>query len=129
LKLLFVYGTLKKHGQKVDISINNLELRFVGYGRIEAELFDLGDYPGAIDTKSVGNYVYGEVYKINQFNEIIKKLDEYEDYYPNDPDNSLFIRKITTVEMEEGKELIAFVYFYNQDVSGNKRILSGKWND
>ncbi len=75
---IFVYGTLlKKYPNAVDI-IGDKKLRFLGNGKIQGELYDLGDYPGAIE--KLGTYVHGEVYALVNSGIVLSKLDEYEEF-------------------------------------------------
>lgn len=108
---IFVYGTLqKKYANAIDI-IGDNELRFLGNGKIQGELYDLGDYPGVIE--KLGTYVYGEVYQLADPGIVLSKLDEYEEFDSKNP-NSLFVRRITNVIMEDGSIILAITYFYNK---------------
>ena len=116
---------MKKHLKEIDL-IGEEELRFVGNGRTEGELYDLGEYPGAVEKK--GRYVYGEVYEIKDSDNVLRKLDEYEEFDPRNPQHSLFVRRASEVIMEDGTEVCAIVYFYNGMTKGLKAIASGRWN-
>jgi gamma-glutamylcyclotransferase (GGCT)/AIG2-like uncharacterized protein YtfP len=122
---LFVYGTLTQNHTKVNKLLGEGKLRFECNGKIEAELYELGAYPGAIEKR--GAYVYGEVYEVDS-EETLQKLDAYEGYYPENPKRSLFTRQKTEVTMEDGTKILATVYFYNKNVNGLKALESGKWN-
>jgi gamma-glutamylcyclotransferase (GGCT)/AIG2-like uncharacterized protein YtfP len=122
---LFVYGTLmKNHIDAVDL-IGKERLRLLGYGQIEAELYDFGEYPGAVKRK--GKQVYGEVYEIADSANILHRLDEYEEFNPKDVTHSLFIRRKTKVMMETGRTVIAIVYFYNGSTKNLRAIPDGRW--
>ncbi len=56
---VFVYGTLL-NGMSRSKSLNNSV--FEGLGMIKANLYDLGSYPGIIESNQS---VYGEVYEID----------------------------------------------------------------
>lgn len=122
---LFVYGTLmNKHRDKID-DVKQSEMRFLGKGKIEGELFDLGEFPGAIEKK--GNYVYGEVYELKDSIDTLRKFDKYEEFDPNNPARSLFIRKRANVKMSNGQTICASAYFYNGNTQGLRKITSGMW--
>ncbi len=123
---IFVYGTLMRENiDKIDQMSQQTLMRFIGNGTIEAELFDLGEFPGAIEKK--GNYVYGEVFEIKDSDEVFCLLDKYEEYDPKNPAGSLFVRKTTKVLMTDRRTFRASAYFYNGRTEGLRKIASGKW--
>lgn len=127
-KLLFVYGTLLK-GHQEDWK-SEVGATLVGRGRIKAELYDLGDYPGAVDADDLSKQsVFGEVYKLNHANYAFNLLDQYEECKPNDPGNSLFLRKVVPVTMQDGRREYAWAYFYNRGVKGATPIPSGNYRE
>lgn len=121
---IFVYGTLEKT-EFFSYLISIGEIKYVGSGKIRAKLYDLGEYPGAVEHK--GSHVYGRVYEAQNIDKVLPLLDEYEEFYPDRPENSLFIRKVMKVIMENGESLEAFVYIYNRSVKGMKTIPTGIW--
>lgn len=121
---IFVFGTLEKTEFFSDL-ISAGEIRYIGKGKIRAKLYDLGEYPGAVEHK--GSYVYGRVYEAQNIDKILPLLDEYEEFYPDKPEISLFIRKVMRVIMENGESLRAFVYVYNRSVERIKAIPTGIW--
>ena len=122
---LFVYGTLmKNHVRAIDL-IGEEELHFIGNGKIEGELYDLGEYPGAVERKA--KFVYGEVYEITDSENVLRKLDEYEEFDQKNPKHSLFLRRLTEVEMKDGTKVSASVYFYNGSTKYLKTIAGGRW--
>jgi gamma-glutamylcyclotransferase (GGCT)/AIG2-like uncharacterized protein YtfP len=123
---IFVYGTLmKRHIGSVNI-VGEGEMCFVGNGKIEGELYDLGGYPGAVEKN--GTYVYGEVIEVKD-SDVIRRLDEYEEFDHKNPKNSLFIRRRLKVTMARGKTVSAFVYLYNGSIKGLRKIASGRWKE
>ena len=122
---LFVYGTLlQKYLQKEVGSVSGLG--FVGEGSIEGELYDLGMYPGAVQKQ--GSAVYGEVYELTDTAEVLRKLDEYEGYNPQNQKGSLYIRKTVEVTLNINTKTAAHAYFYNKTTRNRKKISSGRWN-
>ncbi|MEM3502097.1 MAG: gamma-glutamylcyclotransferase family protein [Candidatus Bathyarchaeia archaeon] len=121
---IFAYGTLEKTPFFLDL-IRMGEIRYIGKGRIQAKLYDLGDYPGAVEHEE--SYVYGRVYEAQNIDKVLLSLDKYEEFYPDNPSNSLYIRKIMRVIMENGENLRAFVYIYNRNVEGKKILPTGIW--
>lgn len=125
--IFFFYGSLMKGYGPLGLVIDRSRWRRIGHGRIKSIMYDLGGYPGAIRTSEPNQFVYGEVYAIPDVNDVIPKLDEYEEFYPNDHNHSLFVREVAKVEMNDGKEINAMVYFYNREPRIAHRILSGRW--
>ena len=108
-KYVFVYGTLmrnyRNHGYMNDSA-------YIGDGSIDGfEIYDLGTYPGIIEGKGV---VLGEVYQITEDTE--KRLDFLEE------EGSLYLKKQVNVRVDDNQTITAFVYVYNKDVSGCKKL-------
>jgi gamma-glutamylcyclotransferase (GGCT)/AIG2-like uncharacterized protein YtfP len=49
--------------------------------------------------------------------EALKRLDDYEEFYPQNLDASLFRRERTTVTLRDGTRERIWVYVYNQPIS------------
>lgn len=124
-KYLFVYGTLRRGSTALGEWQQRSGAQFVGRGSISAELYDLGKYPGAL--RSSSSKTRGEVYLLTRPEEILKRLDRYEGYDVRDPEESLFVRQTVTVKLQNGKTLMAWVYFFNKAPSKAKRISSGQY--
>jgi len=128
LNYFFLYGTLMK-GQKrfnypalvpLRESISNASVR-------GAELYDFGDYPGMVLSGNNESIVYGEVHEFNSIEKAIKILDRLERFNPLDVKNSLFRREEIAVTLENGKNIKAWAYIFNQSIKGARRINSGDW--
>jgi pyruvate carboxylase len=124
--LLFVYGTLMK-GHRDDWQ-QRVGARLVGRGRITGKLYRLGKFPGAVTSAGNGSHIQGEVYHLSDASRALRILDEYEEFEPNSPKGSLFIRKRMSVEMEDGSSAEAWVYVYNRSVKKANLIRSGNFN-
>jgi gamma-glutamylcyclotransferase (GGCT)/AIG2-like uncharacterized protein YtfP len=102
----------------------------VGRGSINAKLYDLGDYPGA--TPVDGNHrehLRGELYRLSNLELATSILDEYEEFLPSQPDESLFVRALVAVTLDNGRKENAWAYFYNRAVDEAKLIPSGDYRD
>lgn len=110
--LLFVYGTLKK-GFSGHSILNKTP--FKGKGYIHAHLYDLGvGYPAVvIYEKPVRERVAGEIYDVQD--DLLEELDEYEGFYPDNSEESLFIRKEMDVELEDRTKVKAYVYYMTDE--------------
>ena len=117
---LFVYGTLRA-GYDLDLKRKiKQNLKYMGKGKIEARLFDLGEYPGAVKTKK-GDEVIGDIFQINDPDKVLKILDRYEGFNKNKIENSEFVRSKNQVKIN-GKSIDAWVYWYNLQPDKKSRI-------
>jgi len=122
---IFVYGTLMAGFDRRRRAGIDTRMRFVGRGRIQAALYDLGLFPAAIPAPD--GRVAGELYEVVDDPSVLAKLDEIEGYRPNEPDTSLYTRAQVVVTLEDGTEETAWVYFYNAPLGQGQRIESGDY--
>ena len=127
-RFVFVYGTLMKgfeEGWQAKVGA-----RLMGTGRIRARLYDLGEYPGAVPSDSnPDDYIVGELYELRAPERAFQLLDQYEEYSPAEADNSLFIRKIAPVRLDDGRRETAWVYFYNRPLRRARLIPTGDYRE
>src|SRR3954451_19856109 len=86
-------------------------LAMQGRGSIDAALFDLGIYPGAIPAGD--GKVWGEVHRMSNPEAVLSTLDEIEAGRRARPDASLYRREEVSVTLADGRQVPAWVYFYN----------------
>ncbi|MBR9920470.1 MAG: hypothetical protein GYB31_06495 [Bacteroidetes bacterium] len=121
VSLMGFYGTLRKdYGVFSMLGLGD-KLRYAYTCRVPGTLYSLERYPGLI--------LEGDSTVICDVFEILDPiclplLDEYEDFFPNDPEHSRYLRK--KVMPFEGKEGF-WVYVYNKDVSDLEVVESGDW--
>lgn len=127
LDLLFVYGTLMEDGGGDMASLLGKHSEKIGPGEIRGRLYDLGDYPGAVDSEKPEETVQGTLYRLKAPDEILPVLDEYEEYDPQDEAGSLFRREKRSVTLPNGERLKAWVYLYDRPVKDFERIRSGEY--
>ena len=123
---LFVYGTLMQGFDSLENWQSRVQAEFVGRGKIQGRLYDLGKFPGAIRA-AFEHLVRGEVYKLRNPANALDILDEYEGFFPLHPERSSFVRAVTPVVMDDGREKEAWVYFYNGPVDESKLIADGDY--
>ncbi|HEY6901820.1 MAG TPA: gamma-glutamylcyclotransferase family protein [Puia sp.] len=115
---LFVYGTLRRN---YDLKLKDRvkdQLQYVGQAKVGAAMYDLGRYPGAIRSRK-GQEVVGDVFELNDAGKVLRILDKYEGIPEGGAPDSEFIRRKSKVRLRSGKEVMAWVYWYNLD-PGNK---------
>jgi gamma-glutamylcyclotransferase (GGCT)/AIG2-like uncharacterized protein YtfP len=109
---------------------DRLGAELVGQGSTCGRLYDLGGYPGATpDGGESGQRVKGELYRLGDPELAMRVLDEYEDFFPLHPEQSLFVRTLVLVTLENGRREDAWAYFYNRAVDETKLIPSGDYRD
>jgi gamma-glutamylcyclotransferase (GGCT)/AIG2-like uncharacterized protein YtfP len=112
-RFLFVYGTLRaesRHRMHEELA---MRARFVGRGYTNAELFDLGEYPGIV-VPPVNNSqrTLGELYELDSENlaESWIALDEYEGCGLRDPQPHQYSRRNVPVHLGDGRTVEAWTY-------------------
>jgi gamma-glutamylcyclotransferase (GGCT)/AIG2-like uncharacterized protein YtfP len=118
--LLFIYGTLHPDRAPAAIAPTACLLKPFGRATIQARLHDLGPYPGVVLSANPADIVPGELFILPADPAILARLDEYEDFRPSDPTNSLFLRQQAFATLQEGPdadtEIACWVYTYNHPV-------------
>ena len=125
------YGTLMRGsrpflGAQENIPLLGEKIRFVRECQIAGRLFDIGRYPGLVETAIARHppQVDGELYEILD-TQVIDWLDEYEGFYRDAPDISRYIRK--SVVLIDDADIRAWCYFYNAPIDDCEYIDSGSW--
>jgi gamma-glutamylcyclotransferase (GGCT)/AIG2-like uncharacterized protein YtfP len=113
---LFVYGTLHPDRAPAEIAPAVRTLRELGPGTLRGTRYDLGEYPGVVIHPDRNDQVQGTVFTLPDDPAVLRALDRYEDYCPNDPVASLFLRVIQPVTLSDGATLDCWVYLYNGPV-------------
>jgi gamma-glutamylcyclotransferase (GGCT)/AIG2-like uncharacterized protein YtfP len=119
---LFVYGTLRK---EFGSSFSNKyadEMEYVGEAKIYGELYDIGEYPGAIQGLNKDSTIAGELIRLRNHFDFVRILDQYENYDPLNTEESEYVRGKVIAMMDDGKAIEAWVYWYNQSIEGKTRI-------
>jgi gamma-glutamylcyclotransferase (GGCT)/AIG2-like uncharacterized protein YtfP len=108
---LFVYGTLRSEYSILSEMIGKDRYRVVGKGVIKGKRLSGTVYPAVVPTTEE-EWIEGELMEIIDFTEVITVIDDYEAFYPEDIPNSLYVRSIVEVYLEDGSRVNAWVYFY-----------------
>ena len=124
-ELGFFYGTLMTGFDRRRRLGMDARMSFRGRGWIRAALFDLGLYPAAVPASD--SKVWGEVFSLDDAGTVLAALDEIEGFRPEDPDTSLYVRRLVAVYLEDGTSADAWAYFYNAPLGHAPRIESGDY--
>jgi gamma-glutamylcyclotransferase (GGCT)/AIG2-like uncharacterized protein YtfP len=124
---LFVYGTLLS---SFDNEFARLLVRsgtLLGRARIPARLYRFDHYPAAVLSTVPGEWVIGELYRLDDPAATLAALDAYEDAGPAAEPPALFLRTETIATLDDATQLPTWVYVYNRPVTESRRILSGDY--
>ena len=111
MEYLFLYGTLlDAHNQVAQFLKSNADFYAEGY--FHGKLFDLGDYPGAIESNNSEDKVFGSTFKVRNPDAVFVALDEYEETGDKFPSPNEFIRTKIDVFDHKGKIIRSYVYLY-----------------
>lgn len=129
IQQIFVYGSLMSHFDNPMAFYLAQHTQLVGQGRINADLYDAGEFPCAVLDGESQYAVQGEIYAINpgSYSGLVEFLDRYEGFHESDPKNSLFVRTALPVHIAKGQELDCWAYVFNQGTDGMPKIKSGDW--
>lgn len=123
---LFVYGTLRK-GFRAHGLLQQLHARFLASGHIQGRLYNLGEYPGAVESSIRSECVAGEIYFLPRPAMAFGVLDRFEGYNAANPAFNQFERRMATVSATDGGEGSAWVYWLAQRRILGRRIPSGNY--
>jgi len=89
-------------------------LAYVGPGSIRGWFHGTGPYPGATFDENGPREISGEIYSLPESNEeTLRRLDRYEEYFPEAVERSLFVREERLVRGHDGKRTKCWVYSQN----------------
>lgn len=126
LEFIFVYGTLRRNAAHSMHSVMARHCRPVSEAYMQGRLYEVGAYPGAVESNKTCDKVYGELYEVLD-SSVFYFLDDYEECTDHHPKPHEYIRKELKVSFINQGCIQAWVYVYNRDVSNLKRIASGDY--
>ena len=124
MEFLFVYGTLRDPQNQVAQFLNS-NAEFYNDGYFHGKLFDLGDYPGAVESEKSEDKVFGTIFQIRNPEIVFPVLDEYEEVGDKFSTPNEYTRKKIKVFTNCNEAKICHVYLYNHPVDSGRQIVSG----
>jgi gamma-glutamylcyclotransferase (GGCT)/AIG2-like uncharacterized protein YtfP len=127
--LLFVYGTLlSKFAHPMGERLRG-EATLIDSAVMQARLYKVSWYPGAVSSDEPSDCVIGEIYRLNDPIHSLAWLDEYEGIMPAKgiKNPTEYTRTEHSVRVARGGKLTAWVYLYQGDVTRLARIINGRW--
>lgn len=122
---LFVYGTLRRDSRHEMYRLLARNAAFVGDATFQGRLYLVDDFPGAVKSSSPEDSIHGEVYCLERSEQVLPRLDDYEEFDPQSPDTSLYRREKAIVLLDDTTPVDAWIYLYNRPTVGLRPILSG----
>jgi gamma-glutamylcyclotransferase (GGCT)/AIG2-like uncharacterized protein YtfP len=113
-EFLFAYGTLQPGRAPAEIAPLVEKLEIAGRGFVRGTLYDFGHYPGAVLDSTSQKRIPGTIYKLPRDPGLLARLDEYEEFSPESPGTSQFIRELHAVFGEDGRMILCWVYVFNK---------------
>ena len=125
--MLFVYGTLRK-GFRSHGFLRGLHARFVTVGHVQGRLYDMGVFPGAVESGKRADRVHGELYLLPSAASSFRVLDRYEGFDRENSGGNQFVRKVTEVKLAGDREVRAWIYWMGTTQRAARRVLSGDYS-
>jgi len=123
--LLFVYGSLLSADNEFAKYLSQNAI-FYGDGKLIGKLYDMGEYPGAILSDDATYDISGSIVRLNNPEQVLKILDDYESFGEDQEQPNLFVRELLPVITSDGA-INCWIYLYNLSVAGLPEIRSGNY--
>ncbi len=128
-EFIFVYGSLRKQIASSMYHVLVSHCEYFSDGVMQGTLYEVCDYPGAIESCDTNDKVFGELYKMLDRKLVLARLDNYEECSDRFPAPHEYFRKQLSIGLFGGGSVLAWVYLYNFDVSNLQQIISGDYLD
>jgi gamma-glutamylcyclotransferase (GGCT)/AIG2-like uncharacterized protein YtfP len=112
---LFAYGSLQPGQAPSEIAPVVAGLQIAGRGYVLGTLRGFGQYPGAVLDEASGDRIPGTIYRLPDDSEVLRQLDEYEEFFPESLETSAFLRELHPVHWEDGRVVECWVYVLNEN--------------
>ena len=127
VEYLFAYGTLIPGRSPDGIAPAVNQLQWIGEATVRGVLYDLGEFPGAVLDVSSDRTISGRVFRLPPDPKILTHFDRYEEFDPNFPECSLFVRKRHPVTLATGEVIPCWIYVYNGKPDQSRILEDGRY--
>ncbi|MDN5287005.1 MAG: btrG [Mucilaginibacter sp.] len=122
---LFVYGTLLNSDNSYGAYLQQ-HCTLLQQGKFKGQLYNAGEYPGAVIDTNIDQYVHGSIYLMDEPAKVLEFIDDYEGFGDDQEQPNLFLRVLTIIETIDSP-VECWVYVYNLPVDGLLWIRLGKY--
>lgn len=126
-EFIFVYGTLRRATASKMHDVLARYAEYLAQGYMQGKLYEVSNYPGAVESDSSDERVVGEVYRILDRELLFTQLDEYEECSPKFPPPHEYVRKKLPIYLTGKQNILAWVYLFNHEVAHLQQIRSGDY--
>ena len=98
--------------------------QWVGKGFFTGNLYDLGEYPAAVFDPNIPRKVFGEIWKLINYEQTIAKIDHYEGTNDSPPE---YVRQLISITTSNHQTLPCWVYLCVQSPENRPLILHGSY--
>jgi len=123
---IFVYGSLMGGIQSPIATYLKSNSTFLGEGKVNGLLLDIGHYPGLVYKPQSEKRVVGHVFELSDAKAMLPNLDHYECVGPNFEEPNQYRRALIQVFLD-GLLMDCWAYLYNLPTEGIKIIESGNY--
>ena len=124
---LFVYGTLRPYFENSYAHYLRQHSHYVGEATFPGQLFDMGNYPGAIYQSGSSEIVLGTIYDIGQYKQsLLSHLDDYEGVSEKFKQPTEYTRSVIPVTFNK-TIIFCWTYIYNLPTADKVIISSGDY--
>jgi gamma-glutamylcyclotransferase (GGCT)/AIG2-like uncharacterized protein YtfP len=125
---LFAYGTLITGAPEPRVSaVVRRHCRMGQCAYVPGRLIDLGSYPGALKSNRPEQRIGGRIIELLAPERTLPVLDDYEDYRPDNPSHSLYVRKRTVAQLEDGGTVVCWIYWLARPPRKFRMVPGGDW--
>ena len=124
--LIFIYGSLLPKAPRTRHHLLG-PVSGLGVGYFRGRLYSLEGYPGAVASSDPADRVLGDVYRLENAPEALRRLDRYEGFLPDSPEDCEFVRVTTSIRLDTRAAIPAWIYLYTLSVAGLVRIEHGDY--
>lgn len=126
-EFVFVYGTLRQEARHPAHEMLARRAELVGLAWLQGQLFELGNYPGAVLSDNPSDRVLGELYLLTDPKATLALLDDYEGSSEAFPEPHEYRRRRIDVQSFGGGTISAWVYLYALPTKDLRRISGGDY--
>lgn len=123
---IFVYGSLMGGIKSPIATYLKSNSTFLGEGKVNGLLLDIGHYPGLVYDPESEDRVVGHIFELNNSKEMLPNLDHYECVGPAFEEPNQYRRELVKVVLNN-QIIDCWAYIYNLPIEGIKIIESGNY--